>query len=213
MEINLIYGGTYLNSGEFVAQPGLSFSVSGFALWKIWSGCFSGTALIYTSKASNRSGNMGIWCFGSVICPSAQFSHNSICSRSVWPGYIGNRGFLLGLDMEPSWRELKQILRRSEEISEANCSALQQLMVKFGNLEQSFTQRIERLETECQFLRSLVLPQPLQSLSINQVSATSRHGNLEDGQGDLEAAPMEVEEDSPQQSGVQGVHDNVSSVS
>jgi hypothetical protein len=84
-------------------------------------------------------------------------------------------------------------------------------MVKVGNLEQFFTQRVESLEAECQFLRSLVFPQPIQSLSINQVSTTCHHGNSEDGQGDLAAAPMEVEEDSPQQSGVQGIQDNVSS--
>jgi hypothetical protein len=73
-----------------------------------------------------------------------------------------------------------------------------------GNLEQVFTQRIESLESECQFLRTLVLPQHTQSISINQVSAASRHGNTEEGQGGLGVMPMDIEEESPPQSGVQG---------
>lgn len=85
--------------------------------------------------------------------------------------------------------------------------------LKVGNLEQSFTQRIESLETECQFLRNLVLPRPIQSLYIYQVSTVSRHGNLEAGQGELGAAHMEVEKDSPQQSEVQGVQNYDSTVS
>jgi hypothetical protein len=101
--------------------------------------------------------------------------------------------------MDISWRELRQILRCHEEISEANHSTLHQLSVKVRDLEQSFTQRIESLETEFLLLRSLVLPQPIQSISINQVSAAPRHGNSENGQGNPEAAPMEFEEDSPHQ--------------
>jgi hypothetical protein len=49
---------------------------------------------------------------------------------------------------------------------------------------------------------NMLLSQPTQSLSINQVFATSYQGNSKDGQVKFEASPMEVEEDSPQQSGV-----------
>jgi hypothetical protein len=114
--------------------------------------------------------------------------------------------------MDLSWRELKQILRRHEEIFEANRSTLHQLSIKVGNMEQSLTQRIESLEIECQFLRTLVLPRPIQCLSINQGSAPSRHGNSKDGQGELRVASMDLEEDSLQQSGVQGVPDYDSTV-
>ena len=66
-------------------------------------------------------------------------------------------------------------------------------------MEQSLTQHIESLEIECQFLRTLVLPRPIQCLSINQGSAPSRHGNSKDGQGELRVASMDLEEDSLQQ--------------
>lgn len=130
----------------------------------------------------------------------------------MWLGHSSNSGLLFGHNMDPSWRELKQILHHHEEISEANRSALHQLSIKVGNLEQSFTQSIESLESECRFLRTLVLPQPIQSLSINQVLAASCHGNSEDGQGELGVAPMDVKEDSPLQSEAQGVPDNESTV-
>jgi hypothetical protein len=61
-------------------------------------------------------------------------------------------------------------------------------------------------------LRTLIIPHPIQSLSIYQVFVASHHGNSEDGQGGLEVTPMDIEEDSPQQSGVQGVQDHGSTI-
>jgi len=69
--------------------------------------------------------------------------------------------------MDLSWRELKKVHRHCEDIYEANRSALRQLLDKVRNMEQSFTLPIESLEIECQFLRTLIMPQPIQSLSIN----------------------------------------------
>jgi hypothetical protein len=77
--------------------------------------------------------------------------------------------------------------------------------IKVGNLEQVFTQRIESLESECQFLRDLVLPQHTQFVSINQVSVVSRHGITKEGQGGHGIVPMDFKEESPPQSGAQGV--------
>jgi hypothetical protein len=54
------------------------------------------------------------------------------------------------------------------------------------------------MEIECQFLRTLIMHRPIQSLSINQVYDTSQHMNSEDGQGELEDTPMDIEEDSSQ---------------
>jgi hypothetical protein len=71
-------------------------------------------------------------------------------------GYIG---CLLGFKMDPTWREIKCILCRHEEIVESNNMALQQVSVKMGELEQTvsnLTLHIDDLETKCQFLRSLV---------------------------------------------------------
>jgi hypothetical protein len=51
----------------------------------------------------------------------------------------------------------------------------------------------------------------MQSLFANQVSIDSRQGNSKIGQVNYEVAPMEVEEDSPLQSGGKGIQDNASS--
>jgi hypothetical protein len=80
---------------------------------------------------------------------------------------------MFGSVMDISGRELQQILRRHEEITEANHSSLQQFSAQVRDMEQSFSQRIESLETECLLLRSLILPQPSQSISINQGSAAT----------------------------------------
>jgi hypothetical protein len=65
-----------------------------------------------------------------------------------------------------------------------------------GNLEQVFILRIQSLELDCKFLKTMILPQHDQCISMNQVSTASRHGNPEEGQGGFGVALMEVEEES-----------------
>lgn len=118
---------------------------------------------------------MGNWELVFVTCYSvfSLYTLNSNLSREVGTGHIGKRGYLFYSVMDISERELRKILRRHEKISEANRSALHQRSTQVRDLEQSFSQRIERLETECFLLRSLIFPQPIQSISINQGFAAS----------------------------------------
>jgi hypothetical protein len=65
---------------------------------------------------------------------------------------FGYSGGFFGFKMEPTWSEIKHILHRHEEISEANRSTLQLVLVKMGELEQTMenlTLCIESLETKC----------------------------------------------------------------
>lgn len=59
---------------------------------------------------------------------------------------------------------------------------------------------------------TLVLPQPIQSLSINQMSTASCHGNSKDGQGEFGFEPIDVEEYSPLQRGAKWVPNNESTL-
>jgi hypothetical protein len=116
--------------------------------------------------------------------------------------------------MDPSWSDVKCILKRHEEMVEANSSGLQQVSGKLGDLDQTIAilvQCIDNLEMECQQLRSLVLPQNSQSASINQASTVSRLGISEDKQRGWDVVPMDIEENTPSHGGVQEVPDNESS--
>lgn len=74
----------------------------------------------------------------------------------------------------------------------------------------SLVQRIDSLEVECRHLRSLVLPQLSQSASISQVSVVSRQGTSEDEQRGCDVVPMDVEENTSSQEGLQEVPNNES---
>jgi hypothetical protein len=119
----------------------------------------------------------GLWHFG-VSDPFAFISNKSInlVPRGGWFIYIDSFGSHFKQSLDISWRELKQILHYHEEISEENCSTLFWLSYKVGNLEQSFTHHIESFVIECQFLRTLIIPHPIHSLSIYQVFLASHNG-------------------------------------
>jgi hypothetical protein len=126
-------------------------------------------------EINNTSRNVGSWKPSTIsfyAFTSFIFYINRLSWK--WSDYFGYIGHLTGFDMDFSWREMRQIIRRPEEILEANRSTLQPLLVKIGELEESLTQRIESLENECLLLRSMVMSQPIQSISINQVSVASR---------------------------------------
>jgi hypothetical protein len=56
-------------------------------------------------------------------------------------------------EMDPSWNDIKIILWQHEEISQENCSTLQQISTKLGDLEHamvSLTQKMDEMEFEIQ---------------------------------------------------------------
>lgn len=96
--------------------------------------------------------------------------------------------------MEPNWNDVKKILRQHEEISQVNSTTLQHILKKMVDMEQVVaniknlftiqTRRIDGLEKDCQYLRSLVFPQHLNSASINQGAVVSCHkGNTNEDLG------------------------------
>lgn len=112
MEINLIYGDTYLNSGEFVAQPGLSFSVSGFALWK--TGLVVSLELLLFTHL-RLAIEVGTWEFGALalsfvpllnspitafvqeVCGLVTLATGVFCLVLIWslPGESSNKFFIV----------------------------------------------------------------------------------------------------------------------
>jgi hypothetical protein len=110
------------------------------------------------------------------------------------------------------WKEIHRILRRHEEITQANCSALMHISSKITELEQAsitntanimnllllWKQQTCSLEVECNRLCSLVLPWHLDSPSL----ASNNHGSKNSLQEELREDktmgqnhdPTEVEE-------------------
>lgn len=69
-------------------------------------------------------------------------------------------------------------------------------------------QAVTNLEAECQYLRSLVLPQHAQSASFNQTSAASRQELTVADQDGGEIGPMKMERNSPMRNEAQELPDN-----
>jgi hypothetical protein len=123
--------------------------------------------------------------------------------------------------MDPSWSDLKGILCQHEEIVEGNSAALQHVTVKLGELDHIVvnltnllrvqTQRIDNLEMEYQYLRSLVLLQATTfSINFNQSGFSGiLPWNSNEEQKDHDV-PIDVEENSRPHGGVQEVPDNES---
>jgi hypothetical protein len=151
---------------------------------------------------------------------------------SVWPGFVPLSCIVQGLldsDMDnPDWKEIHRILRRHEEITQANSSALMHISSKITELEQAHVtnitnimnllliqkQQIDSLEVEGNRLHSLVLPQRLDSLSLASNNHSYRNllqANLrEDKTVGQNHDPMEVEElGSPHSAEGQGAQDSV----
>lgn len=98
--------------------------------------------------------------------------------------------------MEPNWNDVKKLLHQHEEISQENNNALQHISAKMVHMEQAIanimnlltiqTQQIDGLEIDCQYLRSLVLPQHSNSTSMNQGAVVSHNkGNSDNDLGDM----------------------------
>jgi hypothetical protein len=148
-----------LNFEVYILSFGSPYSGSGYAQGICNSDCYSGNGsangpchsecYICTTDLNLGSGIVEcLWTVG-IECFLASVLENSGSGVTCRVG-LGYKGGLLSLKMEPSWSEIKHILRRHEEISEANHSTLHQLSVKMGNLEQTvsnLTQCIESLET------------------------------------------------------------------
>lgn len=140
-------------------------------VWFIW--MLSACTCYQLENWVNRS--LEVWLFWLFIHPYFRIPGEG--TGGGW--WSGSYRTLYNARMEPTWSDFKHILRRHEEITEAHSTALQQIMARNEDLEltvTNLTQHIENLEAESQFLRSLVLPQPLQSVSINPTSAISRLG-------------------------------------
>jgi hypothetical protein len=107
-------------------------------------------------------------------------------SPTGWWGFSGC--WFFNTEMDPNWSKIKRILRRHEEISQANSSALQLISIKLGEMDQAMvslrnlleiqTKQINEMELDIQKIKSLVLPQHSASTSINQGAVVSpREGN------------------------------------
>jgi hypothetical protein len=66
--------------------------------------------------------------------------------RTGWWGFSGC--WLLNTEMDPNWSEIKRILRRHEEISQANNSALQLILIKLGEMDQAMVSLRNLLEIQ-----------------------------------------------------------------
>jgi hypothetical protein len=109
---NLWFEDTYVSAWITEAHSGLSFIERGFAWGNCYNDCFYGIEYTCTAVVSSRNREVEwLWSAG-VESFSAPISNNSN-SRDIsglWLGYIGYSGVLFGLNMDPSWREIKQIL-------------------------------------------------------------------------------------------------------
>jgi hypothetical protein len=127
----------------------------------------------------------------------------------------------LGQGWNPTGMMSKKFFVDMKKFHRKTTTLLQHILAKMGDMEQAIanvmnlltiqTQRIDGLEIDCQYLRTLVLPQCSNSTSINQGATVSHHGgNSNNDLGGCDTTPMEVEEGSLLPGREQDVQDNES---
>jgi hypothetical protein len=104
-------------------------------------------------------------------------------------------------------REFRKILRRHEEITQANCRALTGISAKLEELEANVlallscqSQHIDILEAECSRLHILVTAAHVETLSLESNNmASGLQGTREDKTVSQGRDPMDIEEQSSPQ--------------
>jgi hypothetical protein len=120
-----------------IAFYGFLFHVSGFTTRR--SRIVFSPSIIHnnTFDVNNRGMFVGSWELVFVTCyfVFSLYTLNRNISREVGTGHIGNKGYRFDSVMDILGRELQQILRHREEISEANRFTLRKLSIQVRDLE------------------------------------------------------------------------------